>query len=410
MRTLLSGGPFRWMWAGQTASLLGDGAQGVALAWLTLALTGSPLALGSVLLAGALPRAAVVLVGGAVSDRVSPRALLFASNVARALVAAVLAGLAATGSVRVWELYAGSFAFGLCDAFFVPAAGAVVPQLVAVDRDLTAANALLGVSEQGTMLVGPALGGVVVAAVGPGGAFGLNALSFLLAGAGLLPAPIRRTARTEAAEGVWAGIGAGLAYAWSRVDLRVLLMLISVESLTYNGVFGVGLPALARSLAQGPVALGLLYSSWGCGQLAGAVSAGLTGLPRRWGLLVIAMTAGAGLAFAMLGLLPALGPDAAVLAALGFGVAYSSDVALPTWVQRSTSPQLLGRVNGMIELPRSALAPVSVVAFGALAGTSLAAAFVACGAVQLLAAAAAARSRTVSSLVSAPEEGPSTLS
>jgi len=61
------GGPFRWMWAGQAASLLGDGVQAVALVWLVLTLTGSPLALGSVLLAGAVPRAAVVLVGGAAS-------------------------------------------------------------------------------------------------------------------------------------------------------------------------------------------------------------------------------------------------------------------------------------------------------------------------------------------------------
>jgi len=388
------------MWAGQTASMLGDGVQGVALAWLTLALTGSPLTLGSVLLAGAVPRAAVVLVGGAVSDRLSPRALLLASNVARALVAAALAGLAASGSVQLWQLYAGSFAFGLGDAFFLPAAGAIVPQLVASDRELPAANALLGVSEQGAMLVGPALGGVVVAAIGPGGAFGMNALSFLLAAVGLLPAAVRQTARTEAAGGVWTDMRDVLVYAWSRVDLRALLLLISVESLTYNGVFGVGLPALARSLAQGPVALGLLYSSWGCGQLVGALSAGRTGLPRRWGPLVIAMTACAGVAFATLGLLQALGPDAAVLAVLGFGVAYSSDVALPTWVQRSTSPELLGRVNGMIELPRSSLALVSMVAFGALARNGLAAAFVACGAVQLLAAAAAAGSRSVRNLAS----------
>src|SRR5262249_36452975 len=185
------------MWAGQTASMLGDGVQGVALAWLTLALTGSPLTLGSVLLAGAVPRAAVVLVGGAVSDRLSPLALLFASNVARGLAAAARAALAASGSVQLWQLYAGSFAFGLGDAFFLPAAGAIVPQLVASDRDLPAANALLGVSEQGAMLVGPALGGVVVAAIGPGGAFGMNALSFLLAAVRLVPPPVPPPPRTH---------------------------------------------------------------------------------------------------------------------------------------------------------------------------------------------------------------------
>ena len=381
------------MWAGQTASLLGDGAQAVALAWLVLTLTGSPLALGSVLLVGAVPRAAVVLVGGTTSDRWSPRALLVASNGARALVAGALAALTASGSIELWQLFVGSAVFGLADAFFLPAAGAIVPELVADDGDLARANALLGASEQGAMLLGPAFGGLVVAALGPGGAFGLNAISFVLAAAGLLPAPVRAAARSAAAGGVWGGVREGLAHAWGRVELRVLLLVISVESLTYNGVFGVGLPAQARSLAQGPVALGILYSSWGCGQLAGALSAGWTGLPRRWGPLMIAMTAAAGVAFVALGLVPALGPDAAILALLGFGVAYSSDVALPTWVQRSTSPELLGRVNGLIELPRSGLAPISLVVFGALACSRLPAAFVACGAAMLVTAAAAAASR-----------------
>jgi MFS family permease len=400
VRALLAAGPFRWMWAGETASLLGDGAQGVALAWLTLTLSGSALTLGSVLLAGAVARAAVVLVGGAVTDRLSPRALLLTSNVARALVAVTIAGLAASGGIRLWELYAGSVAFGLADAFFLPAVGAIVPALVAGEQDLSRANALLGASEQGAMLAGPVLGGLVVAAIGPGGAFAVNSLSFLVAAAGLLPAPRRGAARREAPESVWAGVRRGLAYAWGRVELRVLLLVISMESLTYNGVFGVGLPALARSFAQGPVALGLLASAWGCGQLAGALSAARTGLPRRWGLLTIAMTGAAGLAFVALGVLPALGLDMAVLALLGFGVAYSSDVALPTWVQRSTAPELLGRVNSVIELPRSSLAPVSLAAFGAIADRRLAAAFAVAGAALLLTAAMAAGSRSLRGLAS----------
>ena len=113
---------------------------------------------------------------------------------------------------------------------------------------------------------------------------------------------------------------------------------------------------------------------------------------------MIAMTAAAGVAFAALGLVPALGPDAAILALLGFGVAYSSDVALPTWVQRSTSPDQLGRVNGLIELPRSGLAPVALVTFGALAGYHLPAAFLACGAAMLVTAAVAAASRSARQL------------
>jgi hypothetical protein len=197
---------------------------------------------------------------------------------------------------------------------------------------------------------------------------------------------------------VWEEVRDGLTYAWRRVDLRVVLLVVSVEALTYNGVFGVGLPALAKSLAEGPVALGVLYSAWGCGQLAGALSAARTGLPRRWGHLVIGVTACAGVAFAGLGLVRSLGPGVAILVALGFGVAYASDVALPTWIQRSTGPELLGRVSSLIELPRSSLAPASLVAFGALARYDLAAAFGACGAAMVVTAGVAAASRTLRGL------------
>lgn len=398
MRGLLAAGPFRWMWAGETVSMLGDGVHTIALAWLTLVLTGSPLALGSVLLAGAAPRAALVLVGGAVTDRLSPRTLLLASNGARAAIAAVLAGLIVSGTVQLWGLYATSFAFGLSDAFFRPAVGAIVPGLVADGRHLSAANALLGAGEQATMLVGPAVGGLLVAAIGPGGAFAVNGASFLLAAAGVLPAAVTKAPPGPRAT-VLADVREGLTYAWTRVDLRVVLLVGSVEALTYNGVFSVGLPALARSLVQGPVALGLLYSSWGCGQLTGALSAARTGLPRRWGHLMIGTAAWAGTAFVALGLVRSLGRDMAILATLGFGVAYASDVALPTWIQRSTSTALLGRVNSLIELPRASLAPASLLAFGVLARLDLAAAFAACGAAMLITAVAAAGSRSARQLV-----------
>ena len=81
---------------------------------------------------------------------------------------------------------------------------------------------------------------------------------------------------------------------------------------------------------------------------------------------MISTTAWAGMAFVALGLVRSLGPDMGILATLGFGVAYASDVALPTWIQRSTSSALLGRVTSLVELPRASLAPASLLAFGAL--------------------------------------------
>jgi MFS family permease len=398
MIRLLRAGAFRWMWAGESVSMLGDRVYGVALAWLTLTISGSPLTLGSVLIAGAVPGALLLLPAGAVTDRVSPRAVMLASNLARALLVALLAVLAIRGLVQLWHLYVISICFGVADAFFVPAVGSIVPSLVD-EQQLAPANALIGLSEQVTMLAGPAAGGVLVAAAGPAGAFLVDGGSFVAGVAGLLPAP-RAARRVRPDDGsFWSDVRAGLRHAWSDRQLRAVLGLAAASALTYSGVFAVGIPALARHrFSEGAVALGTMGAAWGLGQLLGALSAAVTGLPRRWGLLVIGMTVGAGLAFALLGLLPTLWAAAAVLAATGFGEAYSSDVALPSWIQRRSRADMLGRVNSLLGLVRQALAPVSFAAMGALAALDLTAAFLVAGAVMVVAAVLAASTRTVREL------------
>src|SRR5579859_6212796 len=108
------------MWAGQTVSMLGDGVHGVALAWLVLTLTGSPITLGAVIVTGTLPRTALMLFGGALTDRLSARTLLLTSNLARCVLAALLAGLVLGGHLQLWELFVIEFLFGSADGLFIP--------------------------------------------------------------------------------------------------------------------------------------------------------------------------------------------------------------------------------------------------------------------------------------------------
>ena len=397
---LLQSGAFRWVWAGETVSMLGDRVHEIAMAWLVLTLTGSPLTLGAVLAAGAVPRALLLLVGGATSDRLSARVLMLASNLARGLLVGLLVALVIGGWIRLWQLYVIEFAFGVADAFFYPAAAAI-PAVLVQKSELPRANALVSTSEQVAMLVGPAVGGVLVALAGTVGAFLLNSLSFFAAAAGLIPAGSAAGSPERKASSLWSDLRQGLAYAFADRELRVVLLLISAASLTYNGVFAVGLPALARHrFPEGSVALGAMLGAWGLGQLLGVLSAGLTGLPRRWGVLIIGIAFAEGAAFIALGLLPTFWAAAAMLAVLAFGVAYSSDVALPTWIQRRSSPDLLGRVMSLVELPRQSLAPLSFLAMGALASFSLPLAFACAGIAMLVAAGVAAGSRTVRELAS----------
>ena len=132
---------FRWLWSGQAVSVLGDQFALIALPWLALIITGSPLALGSVLAVMAIPRAVLMLLGGASVDRWSPRRVMVASNAVRLGAVTILALVVLSGGVQAWMLYAFGLAFGVADAFFYPAVSSMLPSLLAPEQ-LSRGNAL----------------------------------------------------------------------------------------------------------------------------------------------------------------------------------------------------------------------------------------------------------------------------
>jgi MFS family permease len=362
---------FTVVWSGETLSMLGDFSYQVVFVLLVLHVTGSVRALAAVLVLQAVPSAVLLLLGGAVADRFSPRTVMLASHLARGVLLGALTAATALGAVRAWELFALAVAFGTADAFFWPASDSILPSLLPPEL-LGRGNAAVGFGEQGTRLLGPILGGLLVHYAGLPAAIGFNAATYFAAAVTVTAAPRRPPAReSRPLAAIGAEIAEGLRYARASSDFRIIFLLLAAATLSYSGLFAVGLPALSRAFPDSAVALGLLLSAWGFGQLAGSTSALVTGLPRRWGLLIIGMTLAEGTAFALLGLLPRLWLAVAVLAVLGFGVAYSTDVALPTYIQTRTAPELLGRVNSVLNLPRTALAPVSIALLGLLAAWNL---------------------------------------
>lgn len=375
---------FTIVWSGETLSMLGDFSYEVVFVWLVLHVTGSVRTLTAVLVVQAVPFAVLLLLGGAVADRLSPRTVMLTSHLVRAVIMAGITAAAALGAVRAWELFGLAAVFGVADAFFWPASDSILPSLLPTAL-LERGNAVAGFGEQGTRLLGPILGGLLIDNAGLTAAIGFNAATYLLAALTITAAPAQRTSRerqrTSREPRPIAALGGeiaeGLRYARRSSEFRIVFMLLAAATLSYSGLFSVGLPALSRTFPDGPVAPGLLLSAWGLGQLAGSVSAMITGLPRRWGILIIGMTLCEGAAFALLGLLPRLWMAVTVLAVLGFGVAYSTDVALLTFIQTRTPPQVLGRVNSVLNLPRTALSPLSIALMGLLAAWNLRWCFVA---------------------------------
>jgi len=360
--------PFAVLWGAQTFSGLGDGIFRVAQVALLLELTGSAAALSGLLLAGVLPGIGLALLGGALADRVDRRRLLVGANTVRGLLMAAFAGLAVADAVQLWHLYALALLYGGVSALANPAFDALLPALVPREN-LQRAQALFLLGDNVAAILGPALGGVLLVAVGAGGAAAVNALSFGVLVAGLLSL---RVGANPAGEGprppVWAEIGSGLRYARGNAALLALLGLFAVINLS-GATLAVALPLLVTmTLGQPAATYGLYLTAMNLGILGGVALLGTLQVRQR-GLAILGSLFAAGL----LGYLPlALSREVvpgllAVL--LAAGLAMVSNVLYPAWVGTQIPDEYRGRVFGLTSLVSYSLVPVGFVLAGTAAGT-----------------------------------------
>jgi MFS family permease len=365
---------FRLVFTGETISVLGDQFQFVALAWLALQITGSGLALGTVLMTAAIPRAGFMLVGGAFSDRFSPRTLMLVSNLIRGVVVAVIAALVLTGRAELWHLYVLAAIFGVVDAFFYPALNTIIPMLVPA-RLLAPANAVIQGSAQVMGLIGPALAGAVIALLATGSAFVVDAASFGVAAlADYLVRGGQRAAppSSEARESVLASIRGGLRAAWADPAVRATLILIAAVNLAFTGPVSVGMPWLAEQRFNGgSAAFGILLSAWGGGALVGSVIGGsITQVP-RFGSVVLAVSFAIGIGLGLLGIAPTVPVALAILVPTGVLIGFVN-VQYIAWLQRRVAEELRGRIMSLVMLAAVGLGPVSLAVAGAMLDLGLA--------------------------------------
>lgn len=162
MLRVLSLRDFRLLFGGATTSILGDQFAMIATPWLVLQLTRDPLVLGFVMALGGIPRAVFMLLGGAVTDRFSPRRIMIASDSLRLGFTLLMALAVLSGNVHLWMLYVFNLGFGLVAGFAIPATNSIVPMLVE-DRDLQAGNSVILGSNQLVGFIGPTAAGLLIA-------------------------------------------------------------------------------------------------------------------------------------------------------------------------------------------------------------------------------------------------------
>jgi MFS family permease len=360
--------PYLVLWAAQFASLVAGFFNYVAVAWLVLQLTGSNLAVGSVLAAAAVPQAVFMLVGGAVSDRFSPRTTMLFAGLVRALVVGLVAALTLSHTVQLWQLFGAAVLVGITNAFFVPASTSMLPRLVAADQ-LEAGNALLNLSRTAAMVLGSALAGVVVAAVGAGSGLAVDAAASLLAGLLVLVLPAGGSLTTSG--NPLSDIRAGIVYVWQDTPLRITLLAIGILNLFALGAIEVGLPAIAHQrFSQGAIALGGAFGAWGLGSTLGSIAAGARPVRSRFGWLMVLVMALMGVGIAATGLAPTLPVLLAVTIVLGI-VEGAGTTYIVSWLQRRTDPSMQGRVMSLAILSSVGLEPVALALAGGLASREL---------------------------------------
>jgi MFS family permease len=264
---------YRLFFSGQVISVSGTWMQNVALAWLVVELTSSPLAVGALAFCRFVPFTIFGLVAGVVADRLDNRRLVIGTQSASMAISATLATLALTDSATVPLVYALALAGGTALVFDAPGRHALTFQMVGRD-ELPNAVALNASLFNASRVVGPAVAGVVIAAVGVGACFLINTFTFLAVLAGLLLMRVSELVPVERAEErptVVRGVREGLEYVFRNPRMRAIIVLVTVVS-TVGFNFHVILPLLAsETLHAGPEVFGLLSAGFGLGALTGAL-------------------------------------------------------------------------------------------------------------------------------------------
>jgi MFS family permease len=354
---------YRLFFAGQLMSLMGTWIQSVAQSWLIYQLTGSAVLLGAVNFCNQLPVLLLSPVGGTVADRRDRRRLIMATQAALMLLAFILAALTLGGVIQVWQILALATLQGVVNAFDMPARQSFLVEMVG-KKDLPNAIALNSTMFNSARMIGPAIGGLLVALTNEGWCFLINGLSFLAVLTSLRFIAVAPKPGASAADGK-GGIGEGLAFARRTEPYRSLLLLVAALSLA-GMPFTVLLPVFATALDAGPDGYGLLMGAVGLGALAGAIRLATHRDAEKLNLLPGVAAGGMGVGLVLLGLAPSFWLAGGALAVIGFCL-ITTTATSNTLLQSHVPDRLRGRIVACYLMCFAGLAPFGALAAGGVA-------------------------------------------
>jgi MFS family permease len=368
---------FSWLMAGGVISALGDQFTMIALPWLVLKLSHDPRMLGLVIALMAMPRAVLILLGGAVVDRHSPKNVLMLTKHINTVLLGVLSTLVYRGDASLPVVIALALGLSLASAFSIPAGTSILPHAVPPGQ-LQAANGFMMAVRQVTMLAGPLLAGLLFALAGDGSrgphdahglalAFGFDCLSFALS-AWTLARVTTHPVPAAPKEAVLRAVGDGLLTVWRDRALRTCFIYWGLCACVTGGMMQVALPLLASTRLAGASSLGLIMGAHGAGALAGMALTGVLGRKRigNFGLTLLLIDGVIGALIPLLGLVTASWQGMLVMLAIGTLGGFVQ-VAVFTWIQQRVARSMLGRMMSIFMFIFMGLAPLAAAVVGWLA-------------------------------------------
>jgi MFS family permease len=356
---------YRLFFSGQLVSLVGTWMQQVAEAWLVYRLTGSAALLGVAGFASQIPVFLLATIGGTVADHTNRHRILVITQSTSMVLPLILAALVFTGRVHVWHVFALASTLGVVNAFDVPARQAFVVEMVGKE-DLVNAIALNSSIVNGARTIGPAVAGVLLAAVGEGWCFLINGLSYVAVITGLLLMKMPARGKAMHPPPALAATVEGFRFVRRSPPIRDLLLLVGLVS--FAGMsYSVLMPIFADSILHGgPKGLGLLMASAGFGSLCGALSIASRSSTRGLGRVVAlsAMTFGVGLM--VFALSRAFWLSAALLFVVGMSM-ITQAASTNTLIQSMVPDALRGRVMAVYAMMFMGMSPIGALLQGALA-------------------------------------------
>jgi MFS family permease len=352
---------FRLLFLGQALSVVGDRMTQVVLPFAVLSIGGSATDVGIVAAAGFLPFIFLGLIGGVVADRVERRRILIASDVVRLVSQAAAGVLLVTGTAEVWHLAALTAAFGAADAFFSPAFTGLLPQTIAEPHHLQPANALRGMSYSTGSIVGPVLGGLLVAGVGEGGALIADAATFGVSVLCLLALRPRLVARGDPEpfatdlRGGWREVRART-WVWSFLLAVVVYHVVVLPSIWVLG------PVLMADEFDGATSWAVITAAFGLGSIVADL------LLLRWRPRFALRGAGVGLALASCqAVIIGSGLPLAAIAAVEFFAAIGVSAFFTLWetsLQEHVPADAISRVSSYDYVASAGMMPLGVIVAG----------------------------------------------